>query len=396
MHPIKDEPLGSATSARGVAMRRDPAGRPGDTPRVPELDALRGLAAMAVVVFHADARWFRCGWAAVDLFFVLSGYLITTIILRHRANRGFLASFYARRALRIWPLYYVVVGLVAAISPWLKYPPDWSALPAVLTFTQDLSEMWTGHPAAVFSPYLGHLWTLAVEEQFYLIWPALVLLAGRGRVARLAVAVAAASVAARWSGLNYALLIARADGLAMGALLAALAMRAGDDPGRRRGLARGSLAALLGGAAAVWLLGGLTFLKRVPSPGPVMLAYNVTFLGAVGLIVTGAGRPALAFLRWRPLVRLGSASYGLYLIHQPVLQALVEMANSRGIPGRPARVLIPGILASVALAALSYHRFEAPLLALKARFGYADAEGRRSEPGPTRRRQRDGTPSVRL
>ena len=191
MTSINNDPRATARAE----VRRDFAPGSNADGRIPELDALRGAAALAVVVFHANARWLRWGWASVDLFFVLSGYLITAIILRHGDRPGFLACFYARRALRIWPLYFLAVGLVAAASPWLALPPDWAALPYTLTFTQGVPEYWTGSATPGFSPYLGHAWTLAVEEQFYLIWPALLLAVGRARVIPLAMGIAAVSVA---------------------------------------------------------------------------------------------------------------------------------------------------------------------------------------------------------
>src|SRR5947209_20588091 len=96
----------------GRSLRVDPAagaGSPPAEPRIPELDALRGIAAVVIVIFHSNTRRMPWGWAAVDLFFVLSGFLITGIVLRHGGTRGFLGRFYARRALRIFPVYYLVI-----------------------------------------------------------------------------------------------------------------------------------------------------------------------------------------------------------------------------------------------------------------------------------------------
>jgi peptidoglycan/LPS O-acetylase OafA/YrhL len=370
-----------ARAAARAEIRRDSAPGSNADGRIPELDALRGAAALAVVVFHADARWFRWGWSAVDLFFVLSGYLITAIILRHGSRPGFLASFYARRALRIWPLYFLAVGLVAAASPWLAHPPDWAALPYTLTFTQGVPEYWTGNAAAGFSRYLGHTWTLAVEEQFYLIWPALLLAVGRARVIPLALGVAAVSVAARCSGWNSVLLLARADGLALGALLAGLELRAGDDPARRRSLGVASLASLAVGAVAVWSLGGFTYLQQVARRGPTFLAYNLMYLGAVGAAVSWSRRPALAWLRRRRWVWLGTVSYGLYLFHQILFHILGDVLKAHDVAGRPAWLFIPAILVSVGLAALSYRWIETPILRLKSRFPYA-GEVRANAPRP--------------
>ena len=85
--------------------------------RIIELDSLRGLAAIAVIVFHSKEAWLPCGWAGVDLFFVLSGYLITSIVLRDGGSAGFLRKFYIRRGLRTWPIYYLLIALVIIVSP---------------------------------------------------------------------------------------------------------------------------------------------------------------------------------------------------------------------------------------------------------------------------------------
>ncbi|MGC8644256.1 MAG: acyltransferase family protein, partial [Isosphaeraceae bacterium] len=126
--------------------------------RVVELDSLRGLAALAVVIFHTNSSWLPFGWAAVDLFFVLSGFLITSIILRHGGSPGFLRGFYVRRGLRTWPIYYLLIAFFCIVSPLLSRPCLWSSLPFAVTYTQGLARVW---PAAAvpFSRYLAHTWS---------------------------------------------------------------------------------------------------------------------------------------------------------------------------------------------------------------------------------------------
>jgi peptidoglycan/LPS O-acetylase OafA/YrhL len=362
-----------AISTQSILRIDAPGPRDGESSHIPELDALRGLAALAVVVFHADGRWFPCGWAAVDLFFVLSGYLVTSIVLRHGKHRGFLTSFYIRRGLRIWPLYYLTIGIVVASTPWALSRPDWAGLPYTLTFTQSLPEYW-GAPAPAFSAYLGHAWTLAIEEQFYLIWPALLLLAGRNRVVPLALACGAASVAARCWGWPSILLIARADGMSLGAMLAGLIEHTGKDTPKGRRLTIVARTAFLAGLLSVSLLGGFVRLRHLTHPGPTLLAYNVMFFGLVGMAVQGSGRPTMAFLRMGRLRWLGKVSYGLYLIHLVVYIALGDLARAYGITGRPAWLFVPAIGLSILLAGLSYGLIEAPILSWKRLFPY---------PGPT-------------
>ncbi len=302
--------------------------------RVPELDALRGLAALAIVVYHFALSWFPIGWAAVDLFFVLSGYLITSIILEHQESPRFLGRFYLRRGLRIWPIYYLSLLVLLVLGPYLPRPTDWGRLAAYLTYTQNVERCWSA-TAREFSWYFNHTWTLAIEEQFYLFWPALVRLAGRRRVAILALAMLSASVVARGCGVHWWTLLGRSDGLALGALLATgLRDRARLEwwlAGHRRGL--GFLAVVAAGyLGVVAARGGLPGHGMPLWPATTVLAINGLFVGAVGLVVLNTGRPALGWLRRRRLVYLGRISYGLYLYHMIVLRIKLDLHRTQDRP----------------------------------------------------------------
>ncbi len=114
----------------------------------------------------------------MDLFFVLSGYLITAIVLDHGDSPRFLGVFYVRRGLRIWPIYYLVLGVLVAINGRIPRPEPLGSVPYYLTYTQNLPRMWRYDVPKEMVAF-DHSWTLALEEQFYLIWPALILLAAR-------------------------------------------------------------------------------------------------------------------------------------------------------------------------------------------------------------------------
>ena len=163
-------------------------------------------------------------------------------------------------------MYYLTVGLIALAGPWLPVKTDMAGLGYYLTYTQNAPLYWSG-VVPKFSPYVAHLWTLANEEQFYLIWPALVCLVGARRVVPLAVLVAAVSVLARGSGFDTWLLLARADGFALGGLLAAILAWRGevgwDETTYRRGF---MMAAGVAGVylAAVVSQGGLPTFGRPP------------------------------------------------------------------------------------------------------------------------------------
>ncbi len=346
--------------------------------RVVELDSVRALAALAVIIFHTNSSWLPFGWAAVDLFFVLSGYLITSIILRHGGSPGFLRSFYFRRGLRTWPIYYLLLLLLIILGPLLKRSCLWSSLPHALTYTQGLSRIW---PAAAvpFSPYLLHTWSLAIEEQFYLIWPALVLIVGRRRLVPLSLLCAGGCVVARSQGIWWDL-CSRSDGLILGGLLAALHL---DDrwSAQPRSVCRLLSAAIrFSAVVALFFLGTLAVRVGihpdvvVPShPASSVLAFNLLWLGLIDVVLQSAGRRSMRLLRLPPLARLGQISYGLYLYHFPVLAIMLDIARGLGFMGKLYALKILSIVLSIALASLSWRFIERPLLALRYRHPYATA-----------------------
>ncbi len=164
--------------------------------RVKELDSMRGLAAVAIVIYHLGLfKVPLLGWS-IDFFFVLSGYLITSILLDNPPTGGFLISFYARRGLRIWPIYYLTLAAVVLLNPIVAKPGPLDGLPYYLTFTQNVTEYWSrGAPDFIWA--FRHTWSLAVEEQYYIIWPALLLFVGRARLAPAAVFFVTLSVILR-------------------------------------------------------------------------------------------------------------------------------------------------------------------------------------------------------
>src|ERR1700677_347608 len=164
---------------------------------IPQFDFLRGVAVLMVMLFHAShdvhsfpmARYVSFGWAGVDLFFVLSGFLITGILFETRDQKGYFINFYARRILRIWPLYYALLGMMFVAVPLLT--PRWNAAAmgnarpawAFVLFVQNLA---VGH---LITGPLSPTWSLAIEEQFYFVWPLLIWLLPRKSVQRLAAAL---------------------------------------------------------------------------------------------------------------------------------------------------------------------------------------------------------------
>jgi peptidoglycan/LPS O-acetylase OafA/YrhL len=370
--------------------------------RVLELDALRGITAFVIVLAHlghmVESAWIM---TTIDFFFVLSGYFITLNVLAGSGSPNFFRVFYIRRGLRIWPAYYVALAACLVLNSRLKWdqPPD--AWPYYLTFTQNV-QAYLGWPLPRFSGMFLHTWTLAIEEQFYLLWPLLVYLAGRKYVVPLIVPFFLAPIVLRSLGFLPYLLLTRCDGLALGALLAVLV-------GDRGRLDRHATAFRLAFALIAVVGLGAPALSGVfaappqtdwPSAFWPRLLYSVfmaracvVYFAAAGLVLCFQGHPRLALLRDRRLCYTGQVSYGLYLYH-PLVFATVPQLYRRYVfryLGLRSTLLMDLVQIAIcfALAELSRRLLERPFLALKDRFKYArpvatpaPALAVAAEPGP--------------
>ncbi|MFO0958628.1 MAG: acyltransferase [Isosphaeraceae bacterium] len=339
--------------------------------RIPELDALRGIAAVMILALHLGlGKTYPFLASAVDLFFVLSGYLITRIILEHRSRPAFLAAFFARRCLRIWPIYYALLLGFVAINRWLPHPSRLDALPQFLTYTQFFQHYWFARPKW-FSIYFNHTWTLAAEEQFYLFWPLIAVVLGRrGLLLSIPILIVSAFVARLW--LWPMLLLTNWDGFAMGAALAWFLGKPGHSETRRPiGTAIWALIALGCLSYAAWRAPVVSALiGSFPKYGGKLAeSWNSTriFLASaaiVALAIRHAGHPWLQVLRHPVLCYLGTISYGLYLFHFPIY-AILSPNHYFPICNDPMWLDALKLAASVGFAALSWRYFERPILALK-------------------------------
>jgi peptidoglycan/LPS O-acetylase OafA/YrhL len=375
---------GGATAAE-TASSRGPESR--ETPRLPAaagrrarlngLDGVRALAVLAVMAFHEGLRWLPGGFLGVDVFFVLSGYLITDLLVAQFDRRGRLdlRGFWVRRARRLLPALAVVLVTVTAAATVFE-PDQLSSLRRALLGAVTFSSNWSQAVAhqsyfSVFGPPppLQHLWSLAVEEQFYLIWPlvlavAVIRLRRRWMCAAIAWAGAAASAATMAAvyvpgsdpSLVYYGTDTHASGLLIGAGLALTWPLARVGAASARAARALDVAGLLGLAAMGWAV--THFAGSDAALYPAGLVFAAIAAGAVVTAAAAPGRIARV-LGWGPLRWLGVRSYGIYLWHWPVI-ALFPAVAGYGVnvaAARLAQTTLP-----VLLAAASWRWIEGPIL----------------------------------
>ena len=338
---------------------------------LPELDGLRGLAILWVVLYHCHPRlegtWIYYaslwGWAGVNLFFVLSGFLITSILLGTRDKPHYFHNFHARRALRIWPVYVLVLAVVYLNAPWFIGPSVTVAIKtapwlAYLFLVQNLFHL-------TLPPAIGPTWALAIEEQYYFLWAPLVRFLRRPWM--LATVLAAALVGSpllrlanlHWMTPTHTLI--HLDGIAWGSLLA-LGLHT-LPLSRRAWLWMGLSGIVAGFLAASTVAGGTAFLDSALAVG-----FAGTMLAAIAS--TGARNPLNAVLRSGPLAFYGRISYGLYMIHIMVFVFFgwFDLRMDRyGTAGNLAIVAFR-LVASTALATALWYGFESQILKLKRYF----------------------------
>jgi len=369
---------------------------------LPVLDGVRGLAVLMVLVFHFVGQMLatnafenaivsvtKYGLLGVDLFFVLSGFLITGLLYEARGRPNYLRNFYVRRVLRIFPLYYGVLAVVFFVAPlipilrgstldYLLERQTWAWAYAVNVFLA-LHEEWS------FS-YLNHFWSLCVEEHFYLVWPFVVLLLAR-RPRALIITCLAVSLCAMLArvigiaiGLNWWVTVVltpfKLDGLALGAFLAVLVRQPEGINWVKRWIAPAAAAAIgLLVASFVWTtLISRTHLELI---GAVRASFFQVLLAC--FLISALIAPKRHFISRlfssRPLIFFGTYSYGLYVYHHFISYYLVsnrtevDLGHYLGSHGLAVALqAIAGIGCSVALAYLSYELVEKRFLNLKRRF----------------------------
>jgi peptidoglycan/LPS O-acetylase OafA/YrhL len=352
-----------------------------DTPNrffLPELDGLRFVAFLCVYMFHAAKQLptstfsflrelTKIGEYGVDLFFLLSAFLITQLLLRERELRGELhvGFFWLRRICRIWPLYFHFLALGIAFG-YLGQPRlDWRYLIAFGSLSGNWICVLYGLPQSIIFP----LWSVSVEEQFYLLWPLVVRRAHERIIVLLALALLLVGIVTRATlchalgdGAGYATFV-RVDAFAVGILLAVIFKE------RRLSLCRGQRLLLFLGGFAAWMMTSLF------AEGAHRWNYGYPFVvvGAACMLlsVLGSSNDGIALSTNERLSYLGRISYGLYVFHILAQQLAYAFTASyiKTWVGFLAFVGI-GLVATIVLASLSFAAIEKPFLRLKERFSF--------------------------
>ncbi len=370
--------------------------------RVRELDGVRGIAIFVVVAFHllkrADyftnnevlhfiSRLSSIGWVGVDIFFVLSGFLITSILLKTKAEKNYFKNFYIRRALRIFPLYFVFIAIILILIP--KLDPDFTpevprALPFLLLYQQNWLMLFSKIP---LTTYLAVTWSLAIEEQFYLIWPAVVYFTKKETLVKLSIGVILCSILARllgvlfWDDMSavstffYYNTFTRFEQLVLGGLLAV----AFTEPFWVQRLKNIAVPAFWAAFAAFLALSFTAYPHMVPLDENIWLilgGYTLVAVFSAALVTILMTHPETSMFRRvfqnKGLIFFGKYSYSIYLLHVPVILILLDVlwrTQLRGWSMYLAYIVLTYAITIVG-ALLTWNLLEKHMLDLKKYFEY--------------------------
>ncbi len=360
----------------------------------PALDGIRCYAVLVVAMYHFFI--FAGGWIGVQTFFVLSGFLITALLLeaktRHKAT--FFRRFYFRRIVRIFPLYYLYLAVTALGFVLIAIPPEFLDLwPYLVTFTSNFTRMGVYDRGG---EYFVHFWSLAVEEQYYLVWPLIVFALPLSGLRRLVVGLLIGVPLLRLlvgellqgQGLGADQVVRslgvfplmQFDAFAAGALLAVLPIASYVRRPTRLAVA----------AVSTWVLAGVAMLVtarfshvRLPIDSlghhATLVNYyhvwgnSLTNLASAAVILAAVEGAFASLLANRLVVHIGRVSYGVYILHLPLHDVLTRLVPYRHSSPTGLLIFVLYFLATVGLATLSYRWFESPFLRLKDKFDASSA-----------------------
>jgi peptidoglycan/LPS O-acetylase OafA/YrhL len=360
------------------------------------LDGLRAIAFLLVFALHTD--YLHIGWVGVSLFFILSGFLITSILLdmkKSLSSKEYFIKFYGRRFLRIFPLCYFYLLLIVLLTSWLisiPYRPQdmqiildqiWYAVGYVYDFFFTTAAYQPSH-------FLDHFWSLSVEEQFYIFWPLLIWLVPEKWLRKLFVSIIVLGPVFRLvyylihtSGVFsffaaepplaiYSLPFSHMDAFALGGYISRFSL----PKAKQQFFWLAALIPIIGFASHYLATGSVGKLSAFGYP--LRLSYGYAFIWGYSLLnyffailIYGVAQEAwlTLFLEWRPLRYLGKISYGLYVYHFPIVWFSGCIADLGVAPPvlQPLSALI-ALSATILIASISFHFIERPIINLKDRF----------------------------
>lgn len=365
--------------------------------RIKGLDGLRGLAFLMVFFFHT--HWTQWGWLGVQLFFVLSGFLITGILIDMKATlprKPYFIKFYGRRILRIFPLYYFYLAAMWGLTAWALssgFEPDamsvyQNEMKYALTYVYDF---YFALDRYIPSYFLTHFWTLAVEEQFYLIWPLFIILLPQRHMKKAFWGVIALAPILRLvvfflhgteafaflrddiSLVIYSMPFTHLDAFALGALLTQIQI-----PRAKPIFIASIIGFPLLGLVTDFLATGRWKDVSIASLGfPITMPYGNKFIWGYSLInvlcavlLYGVARLGwgVRLLEWKPLRHLGRISYGLYVYHLAIIWMMAQLFDLSVAERFPLPLALLTLAITWIVSALSYQLMEKPLIDLKDKF----------------------------
>ena len=352
---------------------------------VPALDGLRGVAMLMVVVYHFFRKeefvgpylkhFINLGWVSIDMFFVLSGFLIGGILLETKGRKYFFRDFFVRRSLRVFPLYYgsiIILFTLIAIFPSEKYSYFVENKWYFWTYTHNILFAFDGWPR---SDVINHFWTMAVEEQFYLVCPFVIYFLSRRNVGLICGLAIVTAVIVRFNNpsnpYSHVFTLARKDALAIGVLTAILIRN-------RKTFLEKNTARIFWVSVAIlmtlfWIEGGTRHkYVLIAQFGFTLASIIAACLITSSYSVGGLGNTLRQVLGSAPLQFFGRYSYGIYIYHwilyrtaHPVVS---EQLQNLGLPGANTISLFIALGLTVILSVITYHGFELPFLRLKSHF----------------------------
>jgi len=328
----------------------------------PALDGLRAYSALAVVAAHTGLAFFSQGWIGINFFFVLSGFLITTILIRSKEATNYFSVFYARRFLRIFPIYYFVLGCAIGVALYKNL--DVSSCWYYFFYIQNFPLSAHGFSISGFPHWLDHTWTLAIEEQFYIFFPLLVWFFKPRGLTIACIIIIMVTLANRYvfySHFHLGNTFSSLDCLAAGALISI-------------GLKHYKASRLIGILFALFIILSLGCLLSKNPMQPFLATALLPFIClTVMVLITQSNILITALFENRLIVYMGKISYGIYLYHYPIIFIADWLAikYAATLPINPYLLTALKFIVIVVVSSLSFRWFESRILLLKKKFTYS-------------------------